>query len=643
VSAYCQNISVSSDSSSVQAQPDSLTPVRPLETVGSILGARDSAAAISRTSLRWGDYGYLGDALWEIPGAFIRDLGSIGQPSQLTLHGLGWHEIAVLVDGRPANEPLTGTTNLNPFPIQSIRKIEYQTGVRGFLYGFNGTGGTLNIITEDFYTNRPYSRIRYSEGGYSFLSLDGIFSQNLTRRLNFSGAFQRRTLDGRFPNSNYNAWNLRAKLRYLPSDHINLVVSEVYNQTEVGLNGGVDLTKTPPAYIFEELQATVENTDSYEKVHRHDLTATLDLRWLEDSTVVSRATAYYSNNLREYRDEENRADPNGIFIQSDHRTAWYGLKLSQDFQKWGNQISLGAEIQKQRVLESPNVGVRDETLASLTGKVDLDVPVLKPAVFGRYDRYRGEHLGSYGADAKLVLLPWLSAYGGYSVSYRMPTFQELYEHGIPQGSSDSTTVNEKEKHTVSEAGIQTQVADLLELRGSYFHRRIENAIIADALALSGVFTSALIHNIPEEILEGVDGSITLKVWRFLGRGTWTYLIRRQDGIERLIYPKFFASGEIAYRQLLFENHLDLKFGVRGRFFTSNFGEQYNPETMMYIQNTSAELNRSGSADVFLVGKIGSAYVHVILENITGQQYMLTPFYPMTPLKIRFGIEWEFLD
>jgi outer membrane cobalamin receptor len=617
--------------------------VRPLETVGSILGEGDSTKAIKRTSLRWGDYSYLGDVLWEIPGAFIRDLGSTGQPSQLTLRGLGWHEIAVLVDGRPANEPLTGTANLNLFPIQSIQRIEYQTGVRGFLYGFNGTGGTLNIITEDFYTNRPYSRIRYSEGGYSFLSLDGILSQNLTRRLNFSAAFQRRTLDGRFPNSNYDAWNLRVKLRYLPSDHVNLVVSEVYNQTEVGLNGGVDLTKTPPAYIFDELRATVENTDSYEKVHRHDLTATLDLRWLEDSTVVSRATAYYSNNLREYRDEENRPDPNGIFIQSDHRTAWYGLKLSQDFQKWGNQISLGAEIQKQQVLESPNVGVRDETLANFTGKVELDVPLLKPAVFARYDRYRGEHLGSYGADAKLVILPWLSAYGGYSVSYRMPTIQELYEHGIPQGSSDSILVQEKERHTLVQAGIETQVADLLELRGSYFHRRIENAIIADALALPGVFPSALIHNIPEEILEGVDGSITLKVWRFLGTGTWTYLVQRQDGIEKQTYPKFSASGEIAYRQVLFENHLDLKVGLRGRFFTCDFGEQYNPETMMYVQNTTAELNRNGSADLFLVGKIGSAYVHVILENITGQQYMLTPFYPMTPQKIRFGIEWEFLD
>ena len=111
---------------------------------------------IKRTTARWGDYTYLGELLWEIPGAFIRDLGSAGQPSQLTLRGLGWHDIAVFVDGRIMNEPLTGTMNLDLLPIEAIQKIEYQTGARAFLYGLNSTGGALNIITQDFNTSRPY-------------------------------------------------------------------------------------------------------------------------------------------------------------------------------------------------------------------------------------------------------------------------------------------------------------------------------------------------------------------------------------------------------------------------------------------------------------------------------------------------------
>ncbi|MEK6569779.1 MAG: putative porin, partial [Bacteroidota bacterium] len=96
-------------------------------------------------------------------------------------------------------------------------------------------------------------------------------------------------------------------------------------------------------------------------------------------------------------------------------------------------------------------------------------------------------------------------------------------------------------------------------------------------------------------------------------------------------------------QALFQNHLDLKVGIRGKFFTSNLGEQYNPETMIYVENPFPELSPHGSADLFLVGKVGSAYFHFLLENITDERYMLTPYFPMQDRKIRFGVEWEFLD
>jgi outer membrane cobalamin receptor len=616
--------------------------LRPFQTASSILSAEDSLDVIKRTTVTWGNFSYLGDLLWEIPGVFIRDLGSAGQPSQLTLGGLGWHETAVFVDGRIMNEALTGTMNLNLLPLEAIQRIEYQTGARAFLYGLNSTDGALNIITQNFNTNRPYSRIRYSEDGYGFTSLDGIFSQNFTRRFNLATGFQHQSLDGRFPNSNYDGWNVRLKLRYLLSDRANLVLSEIYNQTEVGLNGGVDLTKTAPSDVFDELRATMVNTDSYEKVHRHDITATMAYRWLGDSSVVSSATAYYSHNLREYRDEENRPNPNGIFIQSNHTTAWYGMKLNQDLQEWGSQVSLGAEIQKRKVIESPDVGVQDETDASLTGKMEFGIPVVKPAVFARYDHYRGESFGSYGADVKWVVVPGVSVFGGYSTSYRTPTIQELYW----RGEGLDGIVRQKEKHELVEVGILDHASDMFEFRASFFHRRITNMIVAYSQGsgiIPWIFPPATLQNVPERTLSGLDGRLAFKAGPILGGGTWTLFTPTTEYSRQRIYPEFSVSGEIAYRQLLFQDHLDLKVGLKGKFFTSNFGELYNPETMVYVENGMAELNQQGSADFFVVGKIGSAYVHFMLENITDEQYMLTPFYPMPPRKIRFGIEWEFLD
>lgn len=65
--------------------------------------------------------------------------------------------------------------------------------------------------------------------------------------------------------------------------------------------------------------------------------------------------------------------------------------------------------------------------------------------------------------------------------------------------------------------------------------------------------------------------------------------------------------------------------------------------MMYVENTWIDIDQHGSADLFLVGKVGSAYFHILVENLTNQRYMLTPFFPMQDRKIRFGVEWEFLD
>ncbi len=632
--------SASDSLKSTATKANTLSPLAPFEGLGSILPDRDSLNFIGRRIIRWGDNSSITDLAWQIPGAYVRDLGSPGQPSQLNLRGLGWYNLAILVDGRLVNEPLLGVANLNLFPLEAIDRIEYESGARAFLYGLNGTGGTVNITTQNYYTNRPYSKIRYSEGGYSYLSTDGIYSQNLLHGVNFTAGFQRRTLDGRFPNSDYDAWNVRVKLRYLLSNRVNLILSESYNRTEVGLNGGVDLSKTAPANVFDELRATMRNTDSFEKVRRHDLTGTLGFRLLGDSLDVSSATVYYSNNLREYRDEENRAHPNGILIRSDHRSAWYGIKLTQQIKEGGNQISLNGELQRREINESPNVGIRIENSLSFSGKDELSFSNLIGAAFGRYDRFRGEDFVSYGADAKLQFLPGLTGFAGYSVSYRTPTLEELYWVG--SGISRQSPL-QKAKHRLVEAGILSHVGEILELRAAYFHRRVSDAIIAEALETNSIFSSILVRNIPQEILEGVDGSVGVKIWKFSGQGIFSFLTHHREGIEKRIYPKFSANGEMAIRTELFGDHLDLKVGVRGKFFTEQYGEQLNPEAMMYAENHVSTFGPSSSADLFLVGKVGNAFLHLSVENITDERYMLTPYFPMQNRKVRFGVAWEFLD
>jgi outer membrane cobalamin receptor len=632
-----------SDSDSL-AKPDTVTRVTVIEGVSSILSPSDSSNSIAGDLIRWGEFDGLGHLLWQIPGGFLRDLGSVGQPSQLMIRELGWRHIGVFMDGRPTNEPLAGVTDLNVFPLEMIDRIEYQTGVRAFLAGLNSTGGAVNIVSSDYYTNRPYSLVRYSEGAYSFGSTDGIFSQNLTRRINLTGGFQRRVLDGRYPNSNYEAWSVRFKARYLLSDKVNVVFSELYTGSEVGLNGGVDLSKTASADIFDELVATVRNTDSYEKMRRHDLNATVAFLPFQDSSATATATAYFSNNLRQYRDEESRTNPNGVFIRSDHESRWFGLRVSQKFQKWGQDLRVTAETERREVIESPNVGPRTETLVGLTGKAESRVRGINAAIFARYDHFRSEDFISWGADARLTLLPWLACHAGYSISYRAPTIQELYwvGGGVTGGA------NKKERHRLAEGGFVAQASDVFRLKATYFHRHIDDPIVsvpptAVTFSEQGIFPGAVLFNGRESTISGVEGILSIKLGPFFGEGTWTLLTDPRDVPPDEVNPKFFASGEVSARMMMFDRHLDLKVGLRGKFFTTHYGEAYNPEAMVYVENFPGRLTRHGTADLFIVGKVGSARIHLLVENVTDEKYMLAAYYPMLDRSFRFGIEWEFLD
>jgi len=93
------------------------------------------------------------------------------------------------------------------------------------------------------------------------------------------------------------------------------------------MNGGID-TSTQPADRFDRILDTVQNTDSYEKVFRHDVQLGIATNFWADSNAVNSLTFYQSTNLREYRVEKNRSPSNTIFLQQNQYSRWYGVKLA---------------------------------------------------------------------------------------------------------------------------------------------------------------------------------------------------------------------------------------------------------------------------------------------------------------------------
>ncbi|MBM4167395.1 MAG: Plug domain-containing protein, partial [Ignavibacteria bacterium] len=192
-------------SDSLQTQTDSAKTFSPLP-LGS-LENDSSNIVITAEELAWKDYRSLGDLLATLPGFFYNDLGSVGQPSQLTYRGMSTRNIGIFIDGRPMNEPLTGIADINFIPTEMIERVELIPAPRSLLYGMNSNAVAINIVTKSYNSKIPYSRIKYTEGAYEEGLFDGVLAHNLFRNLNLSVGVQRRTTDGRYENSADDEWN----------------------------------------------------------------------------------------------------------------------------------------------------------------------------------------------------------------------------------------------------------------------------------------------------------------------------------------------------------------------------------------------------------------------------------------------------
>lgn len=611
-------------------------------TYDRMLGRRN---VVTKEDLHWLDYRSLGGVLGYEPGAYVREQNSVGQYDQLTIRGLDWRSIAFTSDGRLLNDPASGIFNLYHFTTEYADRIEIITGPRAFIYGLNSSGAAINLLTKNYNSNRPFTKLNYSETGYGYQYSDGTFSQNISRKINVTFGFQHQGTDGRFPNSAHDAWNARVKVRYNVSHEFNVILSEYHTSTQTQLNGGVNYPVSGSFYSFDPLQATMRNTDSYEKITRNDIDLSFVGTFLEDTTDVSMLTFYYSHALREYRDSENPpfGQPNGVLIQSDHTSSWMGARLSQNYDTRFQRFSIGANVELRQIEGSPNLGRRRNAIGNLWAKEELLwADRFNIAAFARYDHYLNNNYAGVGTDARVHILDGLSLFGGISQSRRLPTYQELYWTDSSVTRVDPIVA---ERHLHVEAGAEFTTADSSFLRAAFFHRTTSNPILIIPYSSGSpqIFPWMTFANGPRVATSGVELKLGVRVWLLYLEGTGTYMVQTSGGSSTQLYPKLWASGGIYFWRTLLNDKLELKTGFRGRYQSSYLGAEFNPEVLAYVNSNGPALARASIGDFFITAHIGDAYIHLEWENLTNVRYFSSPFYPVLDREIRFGLSWEFLN
>ena len=587
---------------SMHAHIDSVSSFAP-RNIGAMMSA---SSIISSDEFLWKEYRHLGNFLAAIPGFFLYDLGSAGQPHAISLQGMHSTAIGIFLDGRPLQEPLTGQYDVQLFTTEFIERIEYIPAPQSLLYGMNSNIAAINLVSQSYNATKPYTRILYNEGAYEEGLFDGNFAQNLARNINLQLGVQRRSTDGRFENAFDDEWSVRSKIRWNVAEQLNLQLSQLYHKQKTGLFGGINPDVSTD--IFDPNFAIVTDNVARQNILRWDWTLNGDGHFFDDSLATTSFALYTSSQQREFSTEN-------ILLQKtehDFRSAWSGILLHQHFHY--DQFSFEAGIHKERRTAniSDTIHTLHENYFSLFGKTAMQIFSFSEfLLFGKNENYLNNNKFSLGAQLLLRTEHTDALHCGYQrKSWQFPTLLQIFNGNAIYTSYDIFSV-----------GLQT----------------------ATQRTLSGGFTFNIIESHHESPFGADSMRVDFPMDIVVHYRTEHFSAHSKAEMSNNIITGKQLSGttEIFYRDNYFNEQLELQFGIRSNYFMFE-----NFDSVSSINVSSWYLKgqyQNGTLDFLFFAHIGDAIVHFMWENLFDTQYFIVPFYPMPERNLRLGVTWEFLN
>jgi outer membrane receptor protein involved in Fe transport len=593
----------------VQIKPDSIAPI-----YSTIL--TEKSFILSSDELSHNDYKYTGDYLRSFQFNFIKDLGFTGQPNETFIYGVGDNSINYLMDGVSLNDRYTNSLNLNLIQSEEVDSIEIIPLPRGFLYGAYSNPVSVNFITNDFITKQPYTRIRFYQGANRDMMFDGNFNAIVMKKIIASFNITNRILDETYDNTDYSIWQGKFKLKYLLSNDVNIIASYNINDYKAGYSGGVDVDSiiSSGRIVNDVLYSSLENPPMfYANGEQNTLTHLPKLRVLVKPTtwLKTDASIFYL-----YRENELITNSN---ISIENKT--YGLNIKNDAE-WGLlklQINTDYEKSKSSVYSSillpddstyyNSFNEVDENIFSISGIVSAYindstfVPSLfyKTSILNRSDllniRSMDFSRSGYGFDFAFLLNTNLSFYAGVS-AFDQILYNEL-------GAKFKT--------------------DFINVSLKYFSNDYSY----------GFYTGGMFFNYYQfGKVNGMGVDLKLNYWKLLLESNNSYYSSKNTQLNGV--PEFQTQTGIYFKDILFNKNLDLKTGFVFYYTAKN--------NVFTYENGLVEVPSSYKLDFTLVGEIQkTAIIYFTWQNLLGNDYYITPYYPMPGRSIRFGVAWEMFN
>jgi len=579
----------------------------------------DVSTIINKRTFLFTNYRYTGDLLRSFSFNFIKDLGFVGQPHETFIYGVGNHGISFLQDGILLNNSFTNSLDLNLLQSEDIDSIEIVPSTRGFLYGPYNNPVTVNFITRDFIPPETYSRIKYYEGPEGEAMIDGKFSSQIMKRWNLSFQATNRSVDETYTNSEFGIWQANTKLKYFLSNSVNISGSYYFVSANQGLNGGVDFdslsrsSNDPNTDLYDPVTAPVLNPNRTLDVTQHNFSLRTLAKPFDGSKLD--LSFYY----RYSKDEERNENDTSVSKRNlDLKVLGGSFGYKQESELL--QLDLFATYKKDNSSEStenyffhPTSYKKDEIYYSIGGILSAEIlnDAIVPSIFYKYENKNfgdGKTLVNpgYGFDLKIAPIQSMNFYIGYSKLNQLK-------------DNDADFL---------ELGWGFQVPNIsLELK--YFE--MDNFVPFLPNLWSIILAGAEI-GYPKYSTKGFGLSGNYKFWILLIDANCSYYFEDRVGL-----PEYQLISGLYINDMFFDNNLNLKAGFK--FYLT--GEI---EAGWYGFTNEEKIQPSNKLDFTLAGEIkGAAIFYFIWENLLGNQYYITPYYPMPERNIRFGLAWELFN
>lgn len=568
-----------------------------------------SVSVITSDDIRQQQSRTVADALRNVPGLDVTQLGSRGASTELYIRGAEPDQVLVLIDGVEANSSTTGRFNFAHLTTENIDRIEVLRGSGGTLYGSQAIGGVIHIITKNG-QGSPEATIS-TEGGNGY-SHGQIF--NTRGGLGKLGYFLSAS---RFETAGFNAFNddyrnlaTSSRLDYQINENSVLKGIFHFRKTHVGLFNNNNFIGIPDPNAREEVT---------------DYTGRID--W-EQSLLPGWDYRIGGSIFKQHDKFSDDPEPGSFDVR--RRNRFRPLVLGAEFQtnyRWARfgVTTLGIEYKRRQA----KTDAIDEEQGSSGYYLQQQLEVLDNRLLFvsgiRLDDHEvfGRELSPSVSAAYTLPITATKFLAGYSEGFKAPTLNQLFFPGFGNKSLGP------EKSWEINVGLEQPLADKLWVGVTYFHRDIKDLI-------QFVPPSFRAQNVGDVRVNGIETSGHVRVGKPLFfRAAYTFLTSESSTGALLRRPRHRGSLQLNYEWDGFQANLDTNIvgkrddvGVQSGATVKEAGYVTLNLASSYVLTWQPALTKS----ISVFGKI---------ENLLNRKYEEADGFRARPFNLLLGLRATF--